>query len=166
MGNNLDFINDQAKWQFTDWFQLNMSEISKRASELNRPGVYEIAVPFEFGRIIGTSNVIYVGRASRQKDADKGTLASSLRRHVVNGCPVEKKFRAIKPEALLLSRYAIAGSEAIAGLWEHLRFRFYIEQNWELPPGNRRGLDKDDAFELQELGEWINKMKTKFKAET
>ncbi len=136
---NVQLIEQEAKWTFSEWFPLERQQIdiSYRGGRPGYPGIYDIGLAVPIQRLNGESQIFYIGRGASQSEGDKGTIAGSLHRHIDDGCPSEKWFRLHSPHQQLLARVAIANDVGQAKYWEKLRLRWFNEQHWEQPIGNR-----------------------------
>ena len=150
----LAIIDEAAGWRFVqDWFPLTKEGLveANNFGDLDHPGIYEIGMPNPIPQIKGDTRIIYVGRAAAQRSSDRGTLLKSLGRHIGNGCGVEKWLRANNPEIVISARTAISESTGQAKFWEQLRFRWFIEQYWNQPIGNTRGVASHPMDEVELL---------------
>ena len=100
------------------------------------PGIYEIRTDYEFGRLRGTSRVVWVGTAASGR-------RPSLRERVVRQRIGNPDHYLSRTEKLLRQaghnlefRFAKASDGETAKQMESQRLMDYEEEHWELPPGN------------------------------
>ena len=117
---------DELSW--SEWYRLTPPVVDELVPDL--PGIYEIRTDREFGRLKGTSKIVYIGSAARK--------TPSLRRRLLGRIPnaslAEK--RLWQHECNLQFRFATVSDGETAERIEAERLIDYERQHWELPPGN------------------------------
>lgn len=156
---NVQRIEQEADWNFCDWFLLDRQQIrtSHQGGSPDYPGIYDIGLSLPIPRLNGQSKIFYIGRGAGQTSGDRGTVSASLHRHISNGGGPEKWMRALRPDDHLFARFAIARSVEEARYWEKLRIRWFIEQHWELPVCNTSGVAShpmDEAKLTKTMEDW------------
>ncbi len=118
----------ESDW--SDWYPLIKDSLRYIPDQ---PGVYEIRTNYEFGRLKGKTNLVYVGRTDR---------GNSLKERL-KGRIDKRKDILTKAEWFLLDnghplefRFTVTKSKDEAKLMEAERLAEYDQQWWELPPGN------------------------------
>jgi len=98
------------------------------------PGIYEIRTDYEFGRLNGVSQVVYIGSAAR---GSKPSLRKRIGERVTD--PERNLSGAEKLLAraghTLEFRFAKAKDGETARQMEIQRLTDYIGKHWEAPPG-------------------------------
>ena len=142
INNNVAIIEEVTGWEFDDWIPLTKQGLAEADSDgrLRGPGIYDIGLEVPLPQIQGESRIFYIGVAAGQKPSDKGSLLKRLDGHIGNGGAVEKWLRMHRPEQTILARIAKSESAAEAHFWERMRFRWFIEQFWQFPIQNGRGI--------------------------
>ena len=117
---------DELSW--SEWYRLTPLVVDELVPDL--PGIYEIRTDREFGRLKGTSKIVYIGSAARK--------TPSLRRRLLGRIPnaslAEK--RLWQHECNLQFRFATVSDGETAERIEAERLIDYERQHWEFPPGN------------------------------
>jgi len=120
--------------QWSGWYPLTAKCPAGDVPDM--PGAYEIRTDYEFGRLRGTSRIVWIGSAGRGK-------RPSLRERIVGqriGDPgrylsrTEKLLRQAGHD--LEFRFATAIDGKTAREMEGQRLMDYEKKHWELPPGN------------------------------
>lgn len=114
---------------WSEWHPLDLQSLTRLVPD--SPGIYEIRTDLEFGRLRGSSQIVYVGSA-------KGSLKQRLRQRVSypdRYLTMAEKWLRQAGHALEL-HYATASDGATARRLEMERFKEYEQDHWELPPGN------------------------------
>ncbi len=116
--------------RWSEWHPLDLQSL--KVPVPNSPGIYEVRTDFEFGRLRGSSSIIYIGSAT-----------PSLKKRLLDeriGKPDRYLSRAEKwlrqAGHALEFRYATLANGPTARRLEADRLRECEEEHWELPPGN------------------------------
>lgn len=117
---------DELSW--SEWYQLTPPVVDELVPDL--PGIYEIGTDREFGRLKGTSKIVYIGSAARNTPSLKRRLLG----RISNASLAEK--RLWQHECNLQFRFATVSDGETAERMEAERLIDYERQHWELPPGN------------------------------
>ena len=119
-------VVDKLNW--SEWRPLLPQVVSEFVPDL--PGIYEIKTDREFGRLNGSSRIVYIGSAARNTPS----LRKRLLGRISNGSLAEK--RLWEHERNLEFRFATMSDGQTAERMEAERQIDYERQHWELPPGN------------------------------
>ena len=116
--------------EWSDWYPLDLQSLTVAVPD--SPGIYEVRTDFEFGRLRGSSQMVWIGSAKR-------SLKQRLLRQRVSDpdrylSRTEKWLR--QAGHTLEFRYATAADGTTARRLEAEELRDYEEEHWELPPGN------------------------------
>jgi len=93
------------------------------------PGVYQVHTEFHFGRLKGTSNVVYIGSTYN--------LWNTLHQRRVVEPSAAEKILWIHNHVLEV-RFMASESLDKARTFEQSLLEEYEKEHWELPPGNQR----------------------------
>ena len=118
---------DQLIW--SEWVSLNKSCLRFAP---DKPGIYEIRTDYEFGRLLGRSRIVYVGRTK------SGSLYNRISKRVTDpwgNLSWAEKFLHVR-QSCLEFRCTEADSDADAKRLEAYRLYEYYRIHGELPPGN------------------------------
>jgi len=112
------------EFHWSEWYPLSPRDIGIP----DEPGIYEIRTDYEFGRLRGSSRVVYIG-----------STMNSLKQRLVHQrikepSRTEKLLR--KAGHALEFRFATATDGETAKRMEAQRLMDYEREHWELPPGN------------------------------
>ena len=120
---------DEFDW--SEWYPLSQQSLTNIPA---MPGIYEIRTDYEFGRLNGISQVIYVGSAAHG-------IKPSLRKRL-GGRIADPEGNLSGAEKLLLAaghalefRFAKTKDGETARQMEIQRLSDYIRKHWEAPPG-------------------------------
>ena len=123
-----------ADLQWSEWHPLTKK--CQAADVPDMPGIYEIRTDYEFGRLRGTSKVVYVGTAA---SGSRPSLRSRLVDQRI-GNPdrfLSRTERLLRESGHDLEfHFATAIDGKTAKEMESRRLSEYEEEHWELPPGN------------------------------
>ena len=117
---------DELSW--SEWYRLTPPVVDELVPDF--PGIYEIGTDREFGRLKGTSKIVYIGSAARNTPS----LRRRLLGRISNGSLAEK--RLWQHRCNLQFRFATVSDGETAERMEAERLIDYERQHWELPPGN------------------------------
>ncbi len=124
------------KFDWSTWYPLSHQSLSNLPDV---PGIYEIRTDYEFGRLRGSSRVVYIGSAARPS---KPTLRKRLGNRIAdpegNLSGAEKLLR--RAGHTLEFRFAKAKDREMARQMEIQRLTEYEKKHWETPPGVHRSL--------------------------
>ena len=112
--------------RWSKWILFTAESI--RAAAPEEPGIYEVRTAFEFGRLNGTTRVMYIGVGER-----------GLRRRLDGKEPPSAEWWLRENGHPLEVRWAIFEGPSAARMAEDRRLAEYIERHWEPPPANHRG---------------------------
>ena len=121
------------KW--SKWYPL--TEECRAEDVPDAPGIFEIRTDYEFGRLVGTSRVVYIGSAANGK---KPSLRVSLVKQRI-GDPdryLSRSEMALRYDDAnkLEFRFATAIDGKTAKEMKIQWLNEYETHHWELPPGN------------------------------
>jgi hypothetical protein len=129
-------------YKWSKWYRLGDEAAKEDIPE--KPGIYEIRADFEFGRLKGKSQIIYVGRATKQSLQNR--LAKGKLKNLVKNLDRPDKWLYDAKQTILF-RYIDTDTKDEAKYLEALCQWKYENEHWELPPGNDR-LEKDAIFKI------------------
>ena len=125
-----------VEFEWSQWYPLSKQSLAKIPDV---PGVYEIRTDYEFGRLRGTSRVVFVGAAWR---GSKPTLRKRLGQRITEPDQFlsgeEKRLR--ETGHALDFRFAEAKDSETARQMEVHRLLHFEEEYWEAPPGVHKRL--------------------------
>ncbi len=117
---------DELSW--SEWYRLTPSVVDELVPDL--PGKNEIMTDHEFGRLKGTTEIVYIGSAARNTASLKRRLLGRIR----NASLAEKRLR--QHGYNLRFRFATVRDGETAERMEAERLIDYERQHWALPPGD------------------------------
>ncbi len=123
---------DNTLW--SDWYLLESKLDVVNVPDLS--GIYEIRTDYEFGRLKGSSQVVYIGSAA---GGSKPSLKVRLMdQRAKNPCRYLTRTEKLLKEAghTLEFRFLIAHDGITAKHTESEKLTAYEKEHWELPPGN------------------------------
>lgn len=123
---------DSYKW--SDWFSLECCALLK-VNVPRKPGIYEIRLNREFGRVRGTTRIVNIGRA-------RDTLYKRV--YLDKACNPQQHHSGTmkwlaREDAKFDVRWFVTCDDEQAVLAEKKRLAEFICRHWELPPGQTRG---------------------------
>lgn len=125
---------DEFDW--SEWYPLSHQSL---ANLPDAPGIYEIRTDYEFGRLRGSSRVVYIGSAAQR---GKPTLRKRLGQRITdpqgNLSGAEKLLQ--RAGHVLEFRFAKTKDRETARQMEIQRLTEYEEKHWETPPGVHKRL--------------------------
>jgi hypothetical protein len=127
---NFDHIE---RYRWSDWFPLECESLLKENVPA-LPGIYEIRLNREFGRVLGTTRIVNIGMAAkslntrvyRQKACDSNNHSGTMKWLALEGAKFEV-------------RWFVVFSSEEAEQAENQRIAEFICRHWEMPPGQLRG---------------------------
>lgn len=127
-------IKDIRRYQWSDWFPLLCCALLEK-NVPHEPGIYEIRLNREFGRVRGTTRIVNIGRArdSLYKRVYRDKACNSL--HHFSGT---MKWLVLE-DAKFEVRWLVTSDKEEAEQAEKKRLAEFICRHWELPPGQPRG---------------------------
>ena len=125
---------DVDRYRWSDWFPLECCHLLED-NVPKKPGIYEIRLNREFGRVRGTTRIVNIGMAAkslntrvyRQKACDPDGHHSGT-----------MKWLALE-DATFEVRWFVTGDKEQAKSAEKKRLAEFICRHWELPPGQLQG---------------------------
>jgi hypothetical protein len=124
----------QHEFRWSKWYPLSQVLVARDEDVPDEPGVYEIRTDYEFGRLRGSSRVVYVG--STVKSLKERLVHQRIKNPKKNLSGTEKLLR--EAGHALEFRFATAPDGKTAKHMEAQRLIDYEKEHWELPPGNAR----------------------------
>jgi len=113
-----------ARW--SDWKPYTSDIV--RADAPQEPGIYEVRTTFEFGRLNGSSRVVYIGVGER-----------GLRKRLIGKEPPSAEWWLREKDHPLEIRWAVFEGNDASRMAEDRRLAEYIDRHWEPPPANHKG---------------------------
>ena len=121
---------EELDW--TAWYPLQAQPLAVNVPD--KPGIYEIRADYKFGRLRGSSRVVYIGSAAR---GPKPSLRKRIGPRVTNPeryLSTAEKFLVRAGHALEF-RFSPARDGKTAKVIEIQRLMDYQSDHWEAPPG-------------------------------
>jgi hypothetical protein len=124
------------EFDWSEWYPLSYQSLTHLPDV---PGIYEIRTDYEFGRLRGSSRVVYIGSAAGRGEP---TLRKRLGKRISdpegNLSGAEKLLQSAGHT--LEFRFAKAVDRETAREMEKRRLTEYEEEHWEAPPGVHKRL--------------------------
>jgi hypothetical protein len=132
---------DAYRYRWSDWFPLACCALLKE-NVPRQPGIYEIRLNREFGRVRGTTRIVNIGRAL-------DTLYQRVYRD--KACDPDRNYSGTMKwlaleNATFEVRWFVTCDKEQAALAEKKRLAEFISRHWELPPGQLRGPSGQDKL--------------------
>jgi len=122
------------EYTWSQWYNLYSSSVNAPVPDM--PGIYEIRTDYEFGRLRGTSRIVYIGSAAKGNNA-------SLRKRLIEQRIKDSKRYLSRTEKFLKEaghtvefHFLTTRDGTTAKRIEAKRLTEYEKEHWELPPGN------------------------------
>ena len=125
---------DAYRYRWSDWFPLACCALLKE-NVPHQPGIYEIRLNREFGRVRGTTRIVNIGRAldTLYQRVYRDKACNSSRHHAGT-----MKWLVLE-DATFEVRWFVTSDKEQAKSAEKKRLAEFICRHWELPPGQLQG---------------------------